>query len=192
MRNSYETFHALCQSRRSHRKFSPEPVPEEMIAQILETAATSPFASGRKNWKILVIRDRDVCREMVEAIRRQTEQMAADMEPEMASMFRRYVSNFTQFADVSALLLPIFRVAPVMRSLLRDRLTPSLQCWERDNAVKSISCVAILILLAAESLGLGACYMTGPLIAGEELAQITGLSAEQEIGAIIPIGYPLK
>src|SRR5690554_5306357 len=109
MRNSYETFHALCQSRRSHRKFSPEPVPEEMIAQILETAATSPFASGRKNWKILVIRDRDVCREMVEAIRRQTEQMAADMEPEMASMFRRYVSNFTQFADVSALLLPIFR-----------------------------------------------------------------------------------
>jgi len=34
--------------------------------------------------------------------------------------------------------------------------------------------------------------MTGPLIAGEELAQITGLSAGQEIGAIIPIGYPLK
>jgi nitroreductase len=50
----------------------------------------------------------------------------------------------------------------------------------------------MLILLAAESLGLGACYMTGPLIAGEELAQITGLSAGQEIGAIIPIGYPLK
>ena len=137
MRNSYETFHALCQSRRSHRKFSPEPVPEEMIAQILETAATSPFASGRKNWKILVIRDRDVCREMVEAIRRQTEQMAADMEPEMATMFRRYVSNFAQFADAPVLLLPVFRVAPMMRSLLRDRLTPpamlgARQCREVD------------------------------------------------------------
>lgn len=192
MRNSYETFHALCQSRRSHRKFSSKPVPDEMISKILETAATSPFASGRKNWKIMVIRDRDVCRDMVETIRQQTERMATDMEPEMALMFKRYVSNFTQFADVSALLLPIFRVAPVMRSLLRDRLTPSLQSWERDNSVKSISCVTMLILLAAESLGLGACYMTGPLIAGEELAQIIGLPVGQEIGAIIPIGYPLK
>ncbi|MDD3551659.1 MAG: nitroreductase family protein [Methanothrix soehngenii] len=192
MMNKYETFHALCQGRRSHRKFSPEPVPEEAIAKILETAATSPFASGRKNWKIVVIRDKNVHREMEEAVRRQTEQLVADMEPDMTAMFRRYASNFARFADVSALLLPVFRVTPVMRSVLRDRLTPSLQGWERDNAVKSISCVAMLILLAAESLDLGACYMTGPLIAGEELARIAGLAAGQEIGAIIPVGYPLK
>lgn len=192
MTNNYEIFHVLCKGRKSHRKFSSKPVPEDMIGKILETAATSPFASGRKNWKILVIKDAALCREMVEVVRRQTEQMAADMEPEMATMFRRYVSNFAQFADAPVLLLPVFRVAPMMRSLLRDRLTPSLQRWERDNTVKSISCVAMLILLAVESLGLGACYMTGPLIAGEELAQIAGLSAGQEIGAIIPIGYPLK
>lgn len=192
MKTNYEMFHNLCESRRSCRRFSFDPVPEELIDQILKTAATSPYASGRKNWRIEVVRDKKLINNLAILVRSRAEIMAAEMDDEMAVLFLRYVKNFIQFEEAPVLLLPVFRISPIMKSILRDQLTPDLQTWERDNAVKSISCVAMLILLAAQSLNLGACYMTGPLIAVDELSSILNLAPGQEIGAIIPIGYPLK
>ena len=190
--SNYDMLQALCESRRSCRKFLPDPVSQELIDHILKTAATSPFASGRRNWKILVIRDREIYARLFQVVKERAESMAAEMDEDIAFLFRRYVQNFTQFEEAPVLLIPVFRIAPIMQSILRDQVTPELQSWERDNAVKSISCVVMLILLAAESLGLGACYMTGPLIAGKELAEALDLAPEQEIGAIIPIGYAHK
>jgi nitroreductase len=67
--------------------------------------------------------------------------------------------------------------------------TPELLQWERDNYVKSIACVAMLILLAAESLGLAACHMTGGLIAEDALGPLAKIRKGRSIGALIPIGY---
>jgi nitroreductase len=69
------------------------------------------------------------------------------------------------------------------------KLKNEISEWERDSYVKSISCVAMMILLVCESLGLGACYMTGPLIAENEISQIIKLKKGRNIGAIIPIGF---
>ena len=192
MNTNYEIFHSICESRKSCRKFAPEPVADELIDKILKTAATSPFASGRKNWRVEVVRDKDLFNKLASAVNSKAEMMASDMDDDMAILFKRYIQNFIQFEDAPVLLIPVFRISPIMKSILRDRLTSDLESWERDNAVKSISCVAMLILLAAQSLNLGAVYMTGPLIAGEELSSILGLPPGQETGAIIPVGYPLK
>jgi nitroreductase len=64
----------------------------------------------------------------------------------------------------------------------------SISLWERDNFTKSISCVALLIILAAESLGLASCYITGALIAEEELGRIFNIKTGRNIGAVIPVG----
>jgi nitroreductase len=192
MKTNYEMFHNLCESRRSCRRFSTDPIPEETIEKILKTSATSPYASGRKNWRIEVVRDKELINNLAILVRSRAEIMAAEMDDEMAFLFNRYMQNFTHFEEAPVLLIPVFRISPLMQSILRDRITPNLQTWERDNAVKSISCVAMLILLAAQSLNLGACYMTGPLIAVDELSSILNLAPGQDIGAIIPIGYPLK
>ncbi len=192
MNTNYEIFHSICESRKSCRKFAPEPVANELIDKILKTAATSPFASGRKNWRVEVVRNKDLFNKLASAVNSRAEMMASDMDDDMAILFKRYIQNFTHFEDAPVLLIPVFRISPIMKSILRDRLTSDLESWERDNAVKSISCVAMLILLATQSLNLGAVYMTGPLIAGEELSSILGLPPGHEIGAIIPVGYPLK
>ena len=78
-----------------------------------------------------------------------------------------------------------------MKSILREQATDDILSWEHDNLTKSLSCVAMMILLAAESLGLGACCMTGPLLAGKELNGILGLREFFLLGAIIPVGQKL-
>ncbi len=45
------------QSRRSIRKFKPEPVPDEVIDQMLEAARLAPSARNRQPWRFQVVKD---------------------------------------------------------------------------------------------------------------------------------------
>ncbi len=60
---------SLLKSRRSIRRYRPDPVPDEMVTQILEAGRWAPSASNRQPWSFIVVRD--------EAIRQQIGQHAA-------------------------------------------------------------------------------------------------------------------
>ncbi|MBU0703997.1 MAG: nitroreductase family protein [Chloroflexi bacterium] len=60
---------ALLKSRRSIRRYRPDPVPDEMVEQLLEAGRWAPSASNRQPWAFVVVRD--------EAIRREVAQHAA-------------------------------------------------------------------------------------------------------------------
>ncbi len=59
---------ALLKSRRSIRRYKPDPVPEEMIEQLMEAGRWAPSASNRQPWAFVVVRD--------EALRRRVAQLA--------------------------------------------------------------------------------------------------------------------
>jgi nitroreductase len=99
-----------------------------------------------------------------------------------------YARNFAAFRTAPALFIPVFKVQHSL-SLMLGEGSDEITRWERDNYVKSIAGVNMLILLASESMGLGACCMTGPLLAETEIARFLGVKRGFEIGAIIPVGY---
>ena len=45
------------EKRRSIRKFKPDPVPDELINQMLEAARLAPSASNRQPWRFQIIKD---------------------------------------------------------------------------------------------------------------------------------------
>jgi nitroreductase len=49
---------AFLRSLRAIRQFRPDPIPEEVIADILEVARWSGSASNRQPWEFVVIRER--------------------------------------------------------------------------------------------------------------------------------------
>ncbi len=73
MRSRYsispESLLALLRERRSIRRYRPDPVPDEMVAQVLEAGRWAPSAGNRQPWAFIVVRD--------ETIRRQVAQHAA-------------------------------------------------------------------------------------------------------------------
>jgi nitroreductase len=66
---SPEAVLALLKGRRSIRRYRPEPVPDEMVEQLLEAGQWAPSASNRQPWQFVVVRD--------EAILKQVAQQAA-------------------------------------------------------------------------------------------------------------------
>jgi nitroreductase len=66
---SPESVLALLKGRRSIRRYRPDPVPDEMVEQLLEAGRWAPSASNRQPWAFIVVRD--------EAVRQQVAQHAA-------------------------------------------------------------------------------------------------------------------
>jgi len=51
------TFDAIF-GRRSIRKYTPQPVPEELVTELLKAAMSAPSAGNEQAWQFIVIRDR--------------------------------------------------------------------------------------------------------------------------------------
>jgi nitroreductase len=187
----YEALLGLCEGRHSVREFSSRPVSQENIRRILAVAATAPYASGKKNWDILVITDPALRQRMVEAVRESAARIGAGVREEFRTEYARYAENFSAFESAPLILVPTCRVAPSL-SLMYEQADAGMRQWERDNSMKSIACVSMLTLLAAQAVGLSGCFMTGPLLAESTLAAIVGTKPGRTLAAIIPIGYPEK
>ena len=189
---SYESLLKLCSNRKSCRQFLPgDTLDVQEVQQILDLAVRSPFASGRKNWKIAVVTERERIAALAAKVREEATALAGRMEEEPARFFLNYARSFTFFETAPALFIPYCRESATMKSLLREQASADILQWDRDNLTKSLSCVAMLILLAAESLDLGACYMTGPLLAGKSLNAVLGLPENVLLGAVVPVGHRL-
>lgn len=185
-RDPYQALFDLCSSRTSRRCFQDRPLDPDLIEKIKAVAYMSPYASGRRNWEIEVVTDRAAIEAMAAAIESRVAELHEGTRSDFRDEFTAYARNFSAFKAAPAVFVPTFRIAPAL-SLMNP--APEIRQWERDNYVKSIACVAMLILLAAESLGLAACYMTGGLIAEDDLGPLIKIKKGRSIGALIPIGY---
>lgn len=185
---AYSGLKALCTGRRSVRQFSGRSLTAEQITAIREIARTAPYASGKKNWDLLVVTDRDLIAELAGIVRERSQELGNEVRDDFREMFAEYSMHFAAFATAPALFFPVFKVQCSL-TLMLEGAEDGLRRWERDNYVKSIAGVTMLIQLAAESLGLGACCMTGPLLAEEALSRRLALKPGFEIGAVVPVGY---
>lgn len=186
--DAYAALEAICTARHSAREFLDRPVPGALIEKILAIARTSPFAGGSKSWEVLVVQEQDHIAQAARVVRSRVEDFHASISPAFQQGFLEYARYFSAFESAPVLLLPVFKVIPTLKLMLPEP-PESIVRMESENFVKSISCVAMLILLAAQSLGLASCYMTGPLIAEEEIGRLVNIKPGRRIGAVIPLGY---
>jgi nitroreductase len=56
----------LLRTRRSIRRYRPDPVPDEMLEQILEAGRLAPSASNRQPWHFVVVRDQAILKEVAQ------------------------------------------------------------------------------------------------------------------------------
>jgi nitroreductase len=59
-------------TRRSIRKYKSEPIPDEELTSILETARLAPSAGNRQPWRFVVVQNKDRKKALAEAANNQT------------------------------------------------------------------------------------------------------------------------
>ncbi len=172
-----DVFEAI-RRRRAVRRYSPDPVSREDVHTILDAANWAPSAMNRQQWEFLVVTGKKI-REMGESYRAIIEEYTKNWDP---SPLRGSLSReeFIRFAG-SYGRAPAVIVVLTEMSDSRDLSKANLE---------SASAAMENLLIAATALGLGTCWMTGPLRDEQALREILAIPNDREIVAVTPLGYP--
>jgi F420 biosynthesis protein FbiB-like protein len=171
-------------TRRSIRRFKPEPVPVSVIHSILSSATYAPSAHHRQPWRFVVMTDLSVKTQLANA-------MAEDFERDLV---RDGVSTEKIQAQIKRSKERI-GTAPLLILLCLDMSEmdsypdPKRQQAERIMAMQSVAAAALQLLLATHAEGLGGVWVCSPLFAQETIQKTLRLPEAWEPQGMFFIGY---
>ncbi len=190
-----ETLLNLMNRRRSVRRFKADPVPEDLLHNLIEAAGTAPSASNKQPWRFIIIQDHQTIQTASKTVEKECNRLENKLAPTFRENFKTYAGNFTLFANAPILVVPIFRPIPGLSQLLEPNSTSKeetqhLQSLEHQSALMSTSMAIQNLLLAAEANHLGACCLTGPLVAEKHLRDCFHIPQGWQTAALIALGFP--
>ena len=176
----------IMQTMRAMRRLKPDPVPDALIAQILQAGTCAPNGANNQRWRFLVVKDPAIKKAVQVYYKKAFDEVMgphyATSEPPPGMTKEKYQR---QRAAVEY-LTDHFHEAPVwIVACLEDGLSPN------RGTGASIYPAVQNMLLAARALGLGATLTTRHLMHEKESEAALGLPRGVHSYAIIPIGYPM-
>jgi F420 biosynthesis protein FbiB-like protein len=183
--NQIHEFHAFLRSRRSVRRFLPQPVPAQVVGNILETAVWAPSAHNRQPWRFVVIAAGEARRrladDMGEAFR---SDLLADRLP------AAQVQEQVQRSRHRILEAPVAILVCLDLTALDRYPDERRQRAEHLMAVQSVAMAGQNVLLAAHAEGLGGVWICAPLFATHVVSQALRLPETWQPQGLVLLGYP--
>jgi nitroreductase len=183
-----EKLMTLMKTRRSVRKYAPGPVPEKDVDAMLEAASWAPSGTNTQNWHFIVVRSPDLRRRMHDAVARRIEELKGKIaSPRGQKEFVAYSGYYGFFKDAPVAIAAVKKPYESLAKRILKRYDLAQDLFSSADVQGPAAAVENLLLMA-HALGYGACWMTGPLIAREELEKVLGIAAPDELFALIPLG----
>jgi nitroreductase len=164
-------------ARRSIRRFTDKPIPDDMIKIILNAAILAPSGKNKQPWRFTVVRDSHRV-EMIKILRAGIASVKEKGENPGSSEWSACVMDE---APVTIFIFNPGGMPPWMDHSVDEMIDDVVD-------IQSIGAAIQNMLLAAQELGLGSLWICDVFYAYEELAQWLGESGEMI--AAVSLGYP--
>ena len=174
-------------SRRSVRRYMDQPVPAELIEQLLAAAVWAPSAHNRQPWRMVVITTPQTKHNLAAAM---GERLRADLAADGVSaeaIERDATRSYGRLTGAPLLIVMCLTMADMDTYPDGQR-----QRNEWTMAAQSVAMAGQNVLLAAHSLGLGACWVCAPLFCPDVVQSVLNLPADWQPLGLITAGYPAE
>jgi len=182
-----EALQPFLRSRRSVRRFRPDPIDPALIRGLLEAARWAPSPHNRQPWRFVVLQEADSRQRLAQAMgeRLRAERLADGADPQavQADVSRSY-ARITG-APLAVLLCMTLEQMDRYPDARRSRA-------ERRMAVQGVAMAGQNLLLAAHAAGLGACWICAPLFAPEVVRQVLELPEDWDPQGLVVLGWPAE
>lgn len=195
-----DEFLELARSRRSIRRFKPDPVPDEYIEKILEAARWAMSGANGQPWEFIVVKNPETKRKLAEVFRKTVGETTWAYEMTRLEEFRqpRYRSLPGPAEKHDGLIrerLAEWAEAPVLIVVLGDRRTVFCstlagRLFESHVFDKNLANAVHMIHLAAAACGLGAEWASVWESYDADFKTVLGIPSVLTVSVIVPIGYP--
>ena len=178
--------------RRSVRHFTIEEVALDDLKEMVRRAGLTPSVNNSQPWKFIVVRNKDLLITMAEVVSGRITKLPVN-ESRMAENVKSQVEWFSTF----------FRDAPAVIALAMEKYESILEKGVRlshDDInrtrnypdIQSAGACIQTILLSAVEMGYGSCWLSGPMVAKEELEKILQVTDPFHLVAFVAIGKAQK
>jgi nitroreductase len=177
----------IISTTRAMRRLKPDPVPDQLVRQILEAGVCAASGGNRQHWRFLVVKDRATKEKVQHYYQRALDEVVGPRYRSSAPPPGVSREQYDRQHAAVAYLTEHFHEAPVwiVACLEEGQGTPS------RSSGASIYPAVQNMLLAARALGLGATLTTRHLQYEKEVEAALGLPPGVHSYAILPIGYPM-
>jgi nitroreductase len=189
------------------REFGPDPVPDDMVAGLLDTARFAPSGGNRQAWKVVVVRDGDIRRRLRDIYLqgwypylamgaaglvpwapladRAAEAAALEAAPGMAASAAAGPGGFAEHLDEVPVLLVLLADLRALAAVDRD--------LDRYTFVggASIYPFAWSILLAARAQGLAGVMTTMATRHEDDVRTLLAVPDHMAVAGVVALGWPV-
>ena len=196
-----DLFEALSTSR-SLRRLKPDPIPDDIIRQVIEAGTKAPSGSNQQNWRFLAVTDPEKRAALAELYRKGADLIGLRNYGEeggpggggdgraqrLTANSVKYLIDHIQDPPLLLLLCAIPLPAPEPPP---DYQPPAnvLRFMERSEPAGILLAVQN-IMLACRAFGLATCPTTLHLVHEDEVKDLLGIPEEAKTFMMLPIGYP--
>ncbi|KAM4633896.1 iodotyrosine deiodinase isoform 1-T1 [Polymixia lowei] len=178
-----QDFYTLMNQRRSVRFISPEPVPREVIDNVIHTAATAPSGAHTEPWTFVVVTEPET-KHQIRLIVEEEEEVnyRQRMGDKWVSDLARLRTNWIkEYLDVAPYLVLIFKQT--------YGILPNGKKKTHYYNEISVSIASGILLAALQNVGLVTVTST-PLNCGPQLRLLLKRPANEKLLMLLPVGYP--
>jgi nitroreductase len=186
------------------RQFLPDPVPDELLVEVLDNARFAPSGGNRQGWRVIVIRDQAIRLQIrdlyLEGWYQYLAMGAAGLVPwapvtdrDAEAEARSHAAEFAAAAGDGGFAEHLDQV-PVLMLVVAD--LRALAAVDRDLdrytlvGGASIYPFCWSILLAARAAGLGGVITTMVVMREDKVRDVVGLPPETVVAGLIALGFP--
>ena len=191
------TFAQIAESRRSIRKYEDKDVDTHEILECLRIATTAPSGCNSQCWKFMLIHNKKKIADIADLVTKKEKELlsAVNMKYEQV-YFDSRISMLTFFKNA-----PVCIAVYMTRLDYYDKKLEQALCefgYTYDGLMElfgfpdllSVGAAIQNLLLALSEKGYGACWMNDPVIAKAEISQYLGMTSDEKLVSLIPVGIP--
>jgi nitroreductase len=177
----------IIRTTRAMRRLKPDPVPDEMIRTILQSAICAPNGGNTQTWRFLVVKDPEIKKAVQVHYKRALDEVIGPRYASAAPPPGATKEGYHRQHTAVEYLTEHFHEAPVWIVACIDHGE------DPPNRASGASIYPAVqnMLLTARALGLGATLTTRHLFYEKESEAALGLPPGVHSYAILPIGYPM-
>ena len=188
-------------ARKSIRGFRPDPVPKEVLREVLDIAARSPSSLNTQPWEITVVTG-----EVLDNIRRaNVEMLASGAVPHLEVPGKPFEGIYRQRqVDLAIQIFQLMGIAREDKEKRAEWMQRGFRFFDAPAAIIlsvdrsldespplfDIGAISQTICLAALNYGLGTCIEDQGIMFPEVVRKYTGIPESKRIIVSIAIGYP--
>ncbi|GBG39164.1 nitroreductase family protein [Mycobacterium montefiorense] len=182
------------------REFTDDPLPDDVLGRILDSARFAPTGGNRQGVRAIVLRDQQTRSALADlgltAARRYTAQLANGESPWNPLQPTSVDASAIEAAQVPKQMSAPFRDAPVVLAICLNLAVVAAtdQDLDRIAVVPGASVYPFVwnVLLAARNEGYGG-VLTTMIVAEEKRAKdLLGIPVSYAIAALVPLGRPVR